>query len=180
MDSHLQLAIKSGRLPSSRKDAWTNNGAAKHIIYFGKYDRRKQQLLTGRAMRLTNAVGGRTGIRSCDRWSEAGAPRNSGSWRVPRQPEGAIDPQLNPADGQEADPGFGLAGFELVADSELPFPDPRRGGHGNRVFDTPVGHGKPPIAIHPSMMSTGAKFPLFNFARPLKKSEKNHATPREA
>jgi hypothetical protein len=134
--------------------------------------RKKAVAKTERAMRLTDDVAARQGIRSCDRWPEAGSPRNSRSRRAPRQPEGAINPQLNPADGQQADPSFRLAGLDLAADSELPFPDSRRRGHGNRVFYTPVIHGKSPIAIDPSMMSTGAKFHLFNFDRPLKKTGK--------
>jgi hypothetical protein len=97
---------------------------------------------------------------------------NSRSRRAPRQPEGAVDPQLNPADGQQADPRFRLAGLDLAADSKLPFPDSRRRGHGNPVFYTSVIHGKSPTAIHPSMMSTAAKFAVFNIDRPLKKSGK--------
>ena len=64
-----------------------------------------------------------------------------------RQLQRAIDPQLDAADGQQADPRFRLADLEFVSDSELPFPDTWRCGHGNRVFDTPVIHGNSPTAI---------------------------------
>src|SRR3954452_11119420 len=59
----------------------------------------------------------------------------------------AVDPQLNAADCQEADPRFGLAGFDLVADPELPFPDARHCGRRNRVLYAPVIHGKSPPGL---------------------------------
>jgi hypothetical protein len=40
--------------------------------------------------------------------------------------EFAVDPQLNPADGQQPDVCFGLAGLDCVAGPELPLPNARR------------------------------------------------------
>ena len=51
----------------------------------------------------------------------------------------AIDPQLDPTDGKQLQPGFGLAAHDPVANSELPFPE--AGGDGcHGVFDAPVNH----------------------------------------
>jgi hypothetical protein len=56
----------------------------------------------------------------------------------------AVDLELNAADGQKIDSGFGLAGPEPVTDLELPLPDTRyhRGYKG--VFDAFVIHGRSP------------------------------------
>ena len=58
----------------------------------------------------------------------------------------AVDAQLNAADCQQANPGFGLAGFDLVADPELPSPDPRRFARYHRVFHALVVHESPPAS----------------------------------
>src|SRR5450631_1508928 len=53
-------------------------------------------------------------------------------------PEFAVDSQADPAHRQQADPGFGLAGFEQIADPELPLPDAGRRRRHNHIFHTPV------------------------------------------
>jgi hypothetical protein len=57
-------------------------------------------------------------------------------------PELAVDAQLDAADREHFDPGFGFAGLDLVADPELPFPHSRDSRHRHRVFDASVIHGK--------------------------------------
>ena len=62
----------------------------------------------------------------------------------------AVDAQLDAADREQADPGLGFPGLDLVADPELPFPDSRDRRHRHRVFDASVIHGKsPPRFISP-------------------------------
>jgi hypothetical protein len=64
-------------------------------------------------------------------------------------PELAVDAQLDTADREHFDPGFGFAGLDLVADPELPFPHSRDRRHRHRVFDASVIHGKsPPRLTH--------------------------------
>jgi hypothetical protein len=61
----------------------------------------------------------------------------------------AVDAQLDAADREQIDPGFGSPRLDLVADPELPFPDPRDRRHRYRVFDASVIHGKsPPRLTH--------------------------------
>ena len=50
-----------------------------------------------------------------------------------------IDPHLNPPDGKQVKPGFGLAGHHLVANAKLPFPDTRSDCL-HRIFDALVNH----------------------------------------
>lgn len=52
--------------------------------------------------------------------------------------EGAVNAELDAADGQQVDPGFGFAGLDLVADPELPFPDARSRCRHDGIFDAPV------------------------------------------
>ena len=60
-----------------------------------------------------------------------------------------IDPKLNPPDGKQVKPGFGLASHHLVGDAKLPFPDAWTGcRHG--VFDTFIDHAAARCA-HASM-----------------------------
>jgi hypothetical protein len=92
-------------------------------------------------------------IRSSDRWLDTPSLPNLRSWLARRQLQRAVDPQLNAADGKQADLGFRLAGLEFVSDSELPFPDAWRCGHGNRVLYAPVIHGNCSIAIRPAQNS---------------------------
>jgi hypothetical protein len=56
----------------------------------------------------------------------------------------AVDAQLNAADRQQVDPGLRFAGFDRVADPELPFPDPRRCRRNHAVFHAFVSHGTSP------------------------------------
>jgi hypothetical protein len=56
----------------------------------------------------------------------------------------AVNAQLNTPDCQQVDPGFRLAGLDVVADAELPFPDVRRCRRPNRVFHALVIHGRCP------------------------------------
>lgn len=64
-----------------------------------------------------------------------------------RQLQRAIDPQLNAADGQQADPGFRLAALEFVSDSELSFPDTWRLVMPTEYSNNSVIHGNSPTAI---------------------------------
>jgi hypothetical protein len=66
------------------------------------------------------------------------------SWLARGFLELAIDSQLNAADCQEVYPGFRLAGLDLVAEPELPFPGARRYRRCNRVFHALVIHGLSP------------------------------------
>ena len=64
-------------------------------------------------------------------------------------PELAVDAQLDAADREHFDPGFGFAGLDPVADPELPFPHSRDRRHRHRVFDASVIYGKsPPRLTH--------------------------------
>ena len=73
--------------------------------------------------------------------SKAGRPRDPGSGGlfVRRFFQLAIDPQLDPSDGKQLQPGFGLAADDPVANTELPFPRARGGGC-DGVFDALVNH----------------------------------------
>src|SRR5665213_348669 len=55
-------------------------------------------------------------------------------------PQLAVNAELNAADRQEIDIGFGLAGLDPVADPELPPPNTRRRGQGHGVVDAFVRH----------------------------------------
>jgi hypothetical protein len=59
--------------------------------------------------------------------------------------EFAVDAQLDPADRQQIDIGFGLAGFDLFADLELPSPDARRCRHCHGEVDAFMRHGHTPL-----------------------------------
>jgi hypothetical protein len=60
-----------------------------------------------------------------------------------------VNSQLNAADCQEINLRFRLAGFDGLADLELPPPDARHGRHRYRVFDALVHHMKVPAATQP-------------------------------
>jgi hypothetical protein len=55
-------------------------------------------------------------------------------------PQGGVDLRLDAAGGQRCQPRLRSAGFELVAETELPFPDIRFGRSEHRVFDALVIH----------------------------------------
>jgi hypothetical protein len=59
----------------------------------------------------------------------------------------AVDAQLDAADREQFDPGFGFPGLDLVADPELPIPDSRDRRHRHRIFDASVIHGKSPLRL---------------------------------
>jgi hypothetical protein len=73
-------------------------------------------------------------------WSRS--PKHSVRWRFVTRGglEFAVDAQANATHRQQADPGFGPAGLDLIADPELPLPDPRRRRRHNYVFHAPVIH----------------------------------------
>ena len=66
--------------------------------------------------------------------------------------EFAVNPQLNAADGQQVDPRFRLAGFDGVANLELPSPDARLACQCHRVLYALVHHRKSPTATHPQQV----------------------------
>jgi hypothetical protein len=79
-------------------------------------------------------------------------------------PEFAVNSQMDATDRQQVDVGFGLAGFDPVADPELPFPDAWRcGRHG--VVDAFVRHGNLRIDSLDVSLSGKRRMHLLHIAR---------------
>src|SRR5580704_15151817 len=76
-----------------------------------------------------------------------------------------VDAQLDASNRQQADPGFRPARLDLVADPELPFPDPRRRRRRDHVIHALVIHGRSPPRLELDTLTATPRLHLFNFAR---------------
>jgi hypothetical protein len=104
-----------------------------------------------RIARQRNAAGNVTVLRSLCREPGPDRLKHLVRWRLVTRGglEFAVDAQANATHRQQADPGFGPAGLDLIADPEPPLPDPRRRRGHDYVFHAPVIqiHGISPNAI---------------------------------
>jgi hypothetical protein len=110
-----------------------------NIAHFPKLNKSSDEL-AARIARQRIATGNVTVWRSPCREPGLDRLKHLVRWRLVTRGglEFAVDAQANATHRQQADPGFGPAGLDLIADPELPLPDPRRRRRHNYVFHAPV------------------------------------------